>query len=557
MPHFSNHQIEVGVFVGLLAVMMVIGFIAARWRRPASIHNLEEWGVGGRAFGNWVTWFLLGGSMYTAYTFVAVPAMTYGVGALGFFAIPFAVITTPLVFLAATRIWSVSHARGYITPSEFAGARFGSPTLAALVAVTGIVATVPYVAVQLLALQAVFKTIGISGDWPLLVAVTMVSLGTFRSGLRAPALLSIAKDVLLIWVVLSVVLIVAMSGGWGTAFDLAARRFAQTPSTGDGLLLAKTGQLGYLTLIIGSSLAIFAYPHALTGILAAKDRATIRRNAAALPIYTLALGLMGMLGFFAISQKVLPVGADPAKGQSGDLNTVTSQLFHSMFPAWSAGIAYAAIAVAALIPAAVMSISAANLFTRSIYREYLNRGATGEQEATVSRWASLVVKFLAVAVLLLITPSFSVDLQLIGGVLVLQTLPAVFLGLLTAWFHRWALITGLVVGLGFGIGLLYQIPKTGVTGKALPDSHFGSSNWPLANFGLDTGATVYVGLLALGLNLVVVLVITAVLRILDIGVGVDATRRSDYLADADDPMIKRLDNLLDGLPRTSVGAHER
>jgi solute:Na+ symporter, SSS family len=353
------------------------------------------------------------------------------------------------------------------------------------------------------------------------------------------------------------VLIVAMSGGWGTAFDVAARRFAQTPSPADGLLLPDGGHLGYLTLIIGSSLAIFAYPHALTGILAAKDRATIKRNAAALPIYVLALGLMGMLGFFAISQNIVPVGADFARGETGDLNTVSSELFRTMFPAWSAGLAYAAIAVAALIPAAVMSISAANLFTRSIYREYINRDAGPKQEAAVSRWASLFVKFLAVGALLLITPSFSVDLQLIGGVIVLQTLPAVFFGLLTAWFHRWALITGLVVGLGFGIGLLYQIPKTAPTGRPVPDSHFGSPNWPLSNFGLDTTATVYVGLLALALNLLVVVVITAVLRAFNIGIGKDATRPSDYHADADDPMLKRLDNLLDGLPRTSVGAHER
>src|ERR1044072_3442405 len=139
---------EVTVFIALLGAMLVLGFAAARWRRPDDIHSLEEWGVGGRAFGNWVSWCLLGGTMYSAYTFVAVPALTYGVGAVGFFAVPFAIITTPLAFVFTARIWSVAHRHGLLTPGEFARARFGSPALGALIAVTGIIATMPYVAVQ-------------------------------------------------------------------------------------------------------------------------------------------------------------------------------------------------------------------------------------------------------------------------------------------------------------------------------------------------------------------------------------------------------------------------
>jgi SSS family solute:Na+ symporter len=553
----SSHDIEVGVFCVLLGVMTLAGFLAARWRRPAtSIHNLEEWGVGGRAFGNWVTWFLLGGSMYSAYTFVAVPAYTYGVGAVGFFAIPFAIICAPVAYIWSTRIWSVAHARGYVTNAEFARDRYGSRTLGLFVALTGIVATVPYISVQLVSLQALFKTLGVQGDWPLLVALGLMSITTFRSGLRAPALLSIAKDVLLVWVVLSAVLVVAMSGGWGAAFDLSAARFKATPSPADGLILGANGQLGYLTLIIGSALSIFAYPHALTAILAAKDRATIKRNAAALPIYALALGLMAMLGFFAISQGVVPLGSNFAKGVTGDLNTITPELFHALFPAWSAGIAYAAIAVAALIPAAVMAISAANLFTRSIYREYIRRNASPREEANVSRWTSLLVKFGAAALLLLINPGFSTELQLLAGALVVQIIPAVFVGLMTPWFHRWALIVGMVAGLGASLYMLYETPQLSGTGRVV-QAHFGGSSWPLSKFGFDTQTTVYAGLLALLLNFAIVIFLTMLLRLFSLGVGADRTHPDDYFADADDPLIERLDTLLDGLPRQPQGQHER
>jgi SSS family solute:Na+ symporter len=534
--------VENAVFGVLMVGLLLVGFGAARWRRPDDIHTLEEWGVGGRAFGNWTTWFLLGGSLYSAYTFVAVPALTYGVGAMGFFAVPFSIICAPLFFIIATRSWSVSHRHGFLSPGEFAAARFGSRGLGAAVAITGIVATMPYVAVQLVSLQAVLRTAGISGEWPLLIGVTVLSLTTFRSGLRAPALLSIAKDILLLWVVLAAVLIVAMSGGWTEAFRLAGDRFAATPSPADGLLLDDAGQTAFLSLILGSALAIFAYPHAMTTMLAAKDRATVRRNAAALPIYCLALGLMAMLGFFALGGGVRPL--------DGDLNTVMPRMFHELFPPWSAGIAFAALGVAALIPAAVMSIAAANAFTRSIYRAYLRPDASPAAEARVSRWTSLGVKFGAVGFVLLLDPTFSVDLQLIGGVIILQTIPAGLIGLMTSWFHRWALVAGLGTGLAVGVAMLYRIPQLGPTG-AVVKAHFGGA--------IDSvgGVAMYVGLVALAANLIVAAVGTILLRLFRVPVGFDATRPEDYSADADDPMVKRLDDLLDGLPRTMAGTHAR
>src|SRR5262249_17723846 len=151
-----------------------------------------------------------------------------------------------------------------------------SRTLAALVALTGIVATMPYIAVQLLSLQAVFRTMGVSGDWPLVVALALTAACTFRSGLRAPALLSIAKDILLAWVIIAALLVVAMSGGWGDAFRVAALRFGNSTTPGTGLFLGPSDHWAYLTLVIGSALSIFAYPHALTSILAAKDRSTVQ-----------------------------------------------------------------------------------------------------------------------------------------------------------------------------------------------------------------------------------------------------------------------------------------
>jgi SSS family solute:Na+ symporter len=540
MSGVAAHRVEFGVFVALFVVAAGLGLLAARWRRPASFNDLDSWGLGNRSFGGYVSWFLLGGDLYTAYTFVAVPALVYGVGAVGFFAVPFAVIAYPLAFIALTRLWSVSHVHGLVTPADFVRARYGSRSLSLLVALTGIVATMPYIAVQLVGVEAVFETLGIPGKWPLLIAFGALAFFTYQSGLRAPALVAFAKDILFAYVVFAILVTIAMTwDGWHGVFQAASDRFAATPSKADGLLVPANGQLSYLTLAIGSALALFLYPHAITGVLACRNRDVVRRTLTALPLYTLMLGILALLGFAAIAWKVTPT--------AGDRNTIVPVLLHTFLPNWFAGLGYAAIGLGALVPAAVMSIAAANLFARNIYREYLRPRASVAEEARVGRITSLLVKLGAMAFILLLNPQFSIDLQLIGGVLILQTLPAVGLGLFTPWFHRWALLTGLAAGLVTGFMLLYQTPQLAADGTVLR-AHFGSSAWPLSHLGVHNGQSVYVGLVALAVNLVTVVVLTVALRLRHVPDGVDITWSHDYVADEGDPSVRRLAELVDGGP---------
>src|SRR5690348_13987647 len=187
------------VFIVLFALVTILGFIAARWRR-GDLNQINEWGLGGRRFGTIVTWFLLGGDLYTAYTFIAVPALVFGAGAIGFFAVPYTIVVYPLVFLILPRLWSVAHRHNYITASDFILGRYGNRWLALAVAVTGIIATMPYIALQLVGLQVVIGAMGIgtgrglAGDLPLVIAFVILAAFTYTSGLRAPAMIAIIKD---------------------------------------------------------------------------------------------------------------------------------------------------------------------------------------------------------------------------------------------------------------------------------------------------------------------------------------------------------------------------
>jgi SSS family solute:Na+ symporter len=439
----------------------------------------------------------------------------------------------------------------FVTPAEFVRARFASRALAALVAAAGILATMPYIALQLIGIEVVFKAMGLSGGWPLVVAFSVVAVFTANNGLRAPALISIAKDILLSWTLLAAVLSIAMiSGGWHTVFRAAGDHYRQTPSTTDGLLLPPGGQLNYVTLVIGSALALFLYPHVTTGVLAARNRDTLKRNLVGLPIYTFMLLVVALLGFVALGTGVKPIG--------GDNNTIVVALFDATMPPWSAGIAFAAIGVSALVPAAVMSIAAGNLFTRGIYRQYLRPNASAAEETRVGRITSLAVKAGALAAIWFLNPQFALDFQLIGGVIVLQILPAVTLGVMTRWMHRWALVAGLSAGLAVGVVMLFATPRRGPDGTVLRE-HFGGSAFPLAQLGWDTHQSVYVGFVALGVNLVVVFGGTLLLSWLEVPAGVDMTQPWHYVADEGDPAIDRMTELVDGTdkPHAQHARHVR
>ena len=196
MQKHDTDTVALIVFGLLFGFVTVLGFVAARWRR-GDLGTLDEWGLGGRRFGTVVTWFLLGGDLYTAYTFIAVPALVFGAGAQGFFALPYTIIVYPLVFIAVPRLWVVAHRRGYVTPADFVRGRFGSRPLATAVAATGLLATMPYIALQLVGLQVILGAMGINGDWPLVIAFAILAAYTYQSGLRAPALIAVVKDVLI------------------------------------------------------------------------------------------------------------------------------------------------------------------------------------------------------------------------------------------------------------------------------------------------------------------------------------------------------------------------
>lgn len=509
------------VFLALFVTITLVGFLGTRWRR-ADLSLLHEWGLGGRSFGTLLTWFLLGGDLYTAYTFIAVPALMAGTGAPGFFAVPYTILMYPILFMVFPRLWSVARRHGYVTAADFVRGRFGSRSLSLAVAVTGIVATIPYIALQLMGMQVVIAALGIKTDWtlpgiglihnvPLLCAFMVLALYTYSSGLRGTALIAVAKDILIYVTVLAAVIIIpAELGGYASIFAaVPSKSLLLPPSTSTNL----GPEFTYASLALGSALALFLYPHSVTGILSSSSRQVIRRNAVILPAYTFALALIALLGFMAVAAGVkgMPAYAEGFKAFGN--NYAIPALFLHMFPAWFAGVAFAAIAIGALVPAAVMAIACASLFTRNIYKEYISPNCNPRQEAEVAKIVGLVVKLGALFFVLELQSSYAIQLQLLGGIWICQTLPAVMLALFVR-LNPYALLMGWAAGMVSGTWMAWTMALK-------------SSTYVLHLFGLEIPC--YAAVSALLLNLVIAYALTPVFNALSRKPRFDETAAEDYI----------------------------
>ena len=425
---------------------------------------------------------------------------------------PYTILVYPILFLAYPRLWSVAHAKGYITAADFVRGRFDNRALALMIALTGIVATMPYIALQLVGMEVVIAALGVRGESALVVAFTILAAYTYTSGLRAPAMIAVVKDILIyVTVIAAVIFIPARLGGYASIFA----------SVGvDKLLLAPAtttnwgAESAYATLALGSALALFLYPHAMTGILSSSSRHAIRRNAVVLPAYSFALGLIALLGFMAIAAgvKANPAYADGFKAYGN--NFAVPALFLQMFPSWFVGVAFAAIAIGALVPAAIMSIATANLFTRNIYREYFAPDCEPARESQVAKIASLVVKLGALFFIVFVPQTYAIQLQLLGGIWIIQTLPAVLIGLYTRWFNPWALLIGWAVAIGSGTAMAAS-------------SNFAKSIYAVDLFGITIPC--YGALSSLILNLLVSVILSAIFNALAKTPRQDATTASDYV----------------------------
>jgi len=346
----------------------------------------------------------------------------------------------------------------------------------------------------------------------LILAFAILAAYTYTSGLRAPAMIAIVKDILIyITIAVAIIVIPQQMGGFSHIFASvpSAKLLLKAPDAG-----SLNGYSAYATLALGSALALFLYPHSITAVLSSSSGNTIRRNMALLPAYSLVLGLLALLGFMALVAGVGTMPEFASYFKQYGANFAVPALFLHFFPSWFVGVAFAAIGIGALVPAAIMSIAAANLYTRNIHKEFFNKNIDGKGETHVAKTVSLVVKVGALAFIIFLPVTYAVQLQLLGGIWIIQTLPAIVLGLYTRFLDHRGLLLGWAVGIISGTWMAITLQLKGsifaihVGGLAIPG---------------------YAAIWSLILNIAVAVVVSLLVKVTGMKRATDRTAPGDYL----------------------------
>ena len=517
----SSNVVMITVFLVLFAVFVILGFWASRFRR-GNLADLGEWSLAGRRLGVYLAWFLVGADLYTAYTFIAIPSALFASGTIYFFAVPYVGMAFGVALLTMPRLWKISRNKNYVTAVDMVHDRYDSKTLTMLIAITGIVAELPYIALQIYGMQAVLTVmigqsvvsdVEVISEIALILSFIILAAFTFTSGLRGATITAVMKDAIILVSVVVVIIVVPLTikngfaGAISTAHTISPTLLGLASSP-QFSVLPNTLLNGFISLAVMSALALYLYPHAINGILSASSTKKLRYSTALLPLYGIGLALLALFGILAYaSTGAMHIIAPNFNLATNTWTTSTHSVYNVLavpaliyaeFPSWFVGFAFLGIFIGGLVPASIMAISQANLLTRNIAK-FVKPDITPAGEARLAKWASVAFKFIALSFILVIQASSALQLQLLGGIIILQTLPAIFLTMYTKRLTKYGLIVGWVGGIGLGLYLAYA-------------ANFVQHNYPtfktsLFNFGAPFGP-MFVGLAALALNLLLVVVIS-------------------------------------------------
>ncbi|MGC8587669.1 MAG: sodium:solute symporter family protein [Hydrogenobaculum sp.] len=477
-------MVSVVVFLLLFIVFSYLG-LKGKDFKAGNLDLLHEWALGGQRFGALLLWFLIGADLFTAYTFIAVPSGLFAKGPIFFFAVPYVAMGFGVALAVMPKFFAISKEKCHITAVDFVKDRYNSKALAITIAIVGILAELPYIALQIVGMKVVLATLlmqfkGINQNFinelSLSIAFLILSWFTYKSGLRGATLTAVLKDFLILGTVVVLSLYIPLHyHGFYKAFEIKKAYATLNPK----LISA------YISLSVMSALALFLYPHAITGCLSSSDVKVLKRSIAFLPVYGIGLAILALFGvlIYEVKPAMDMLNHIPASARG---SFVVPALIVSTMPQWFSGIALLGIFIGGLVPASIMAIASSNLMV-NILRE-LNI-ANSSNETKIAKWFSFLFKLIPLFFVFVVPPTFAIALQLVGGIIVLQTLPSIFLGLFIKNLNKESLMMGLLAGIGFGVYELESVNHFGLIQNILMPSPFGP---------------IFIGAAALGVNIAIV-----------------------------------------------------
>ncbi|HZU27747.1 MAG TPA: sodium:solute symporter family protein [Bryobacteraceae bacterium] len=433
----SPSAVALTTIFGLVAVGTTIGFLAGMRRKM----DLEQWTVGGRGFGVIVVYLLMAGEVYTTFAFLGASGWAYSRGGPTLYVLAYLPLAFVVSFFVLPQLWSVARRFGMQTQPDFFSVRYGDKYLSAFVCIVGVVCLLPYFQLQVTGLGIIVSIAsfgGIGRTPAMVISVALLAAFVLASGIRAVAWVSILKDgmMLIAAVAIGVGIPYLYFGGIGPMFTAVTHaRPAHLTMPG---ATKNLGHTWYITTVLLTSMGAYMWPHAFASSFTAKSGDTLRRNAVVMPLYTISLAFIVFAGFSAVL--IVPGLAN------GDLALLT--VVRRSFPPWLLGLIGGAGALTAMVPAAILVLTAATLFAKNLWRPIFAPAMADAQVARLAR-AMVVVLSLVSLWLAIYSSSTLVSLLLLGYAGVTQFFPGVVLGL---YWNR-ASTVGVFAGLVAGIAI--------------------------------------------------------------------------------------------------------
>jgi SSS family solute:Na+ symporter len=431
----SPGAVSLTTILAIVALGATLGFLAGVRRKM----NLEQWTVGGRSFGAVLMYLLMAGEVYTTFSFLGASGWAYSRGGPALYIIAQLTLAYVVSFLIVPQIWEVGRKYELQTQSDFFSMRYGNKYLGAFVCVVGVTFLIPYLQLQLVGLGIIVSVAsfdGIGRTPAMAVSVVLLAAFVFSSGVRAVAWISFLKDVLMIVAALSIGIGIPYIhfGGIGPMFAaLEQARPAHLTMPG---ATANLGHRWYISTVLLTSLGFYMWPHTFGAIFTARSGDTLRRNAVVMPLYTMTLAFIFFAGFTAVL--VAPGLPD------GDLALLT--VVRQSFPAGFLGLIGGAGALTAMVPAAILILTAATLFAKNFWRPIFAPAMADDQVARVAR--AMVVVLGVISLYFAIHSSTTlVSLLLLGFAGVTQFFPGVVLGLYWKRVTMPGVFTGMIAGI--------------------------------------------------------------------------------------------------------------
>lgn len=401
--------------------------------------NLEQWTVGGRGFGTALVFLLMAGEIYTTFTLLGGSGFAYGKGAAVYYILMYCTLAYIYSYWLLPPIWRYAKSESIISQPDYFRKRYQSRALGVLVALVGVVASIPYLALQLKGLGIIVQVASYgtaSATTAIWIGVLLLTIYVVISGVHGSAWTAVVKDisVLAIAVFLGIYLPIHYYGGFGDMFraiDQAKPNFLTFAPGGTSLVW-------FQSTVLLSATGFFMWPFSFTSSFTAKNEGVFRRNAVTLPIYQLILLFVFFVGFAAILKVPGLTG--------GNIDLALFKLSAQTFDPWFVGIIGGVGVLTALVPGSLLLISTSTSLANDLYRGAVNPKATDAKVSLLARVFVPVVSLVA-AYFTLNGGVALVSLLLMGYNLVTQLFPGVLFSLSGRWrMNAAGIFAGIVAG---------------------------------------------------------------------------------------------------------------